>query len=302
MGTENRFEVIIIGGSYAGLSAALTLGRSLRKTLVIDSGKPCNAPTPHSQNFLTHDGKTPAEITAIARKDVEKYKTVTIYDDLAIEGKKTEDGFEITTASGKQFHGSKLIFATGIKDYLPQLEGFAACWGISAIHCPYCHGYEFHGKKTAIWGKGETVMHLAPLVRNLTDQLVILTNGFTDLSEEQTAQLERNGIRLEDKRLMELQHEKGVLKRVVFEDGSSEALDAVYARIPFSQSSDIPAALGCKFSEFGYIEVDGMKQTSVPGVYACGDNSNPMRSVANAVASGNFAGAVVNKTLAEENF
>ena len=128
------YEVLIIGGSYGGLSAAMSLGRSLRKVLVIDSGNPCNASTPHSHNFVTHDGKTPAEIASIARSQVLFYKTVEFRNDAAVQGRKTTDGFEFILAPGKIVHRNKLIFATGIKDQLPDIPGFAACWGISVIH------------------------------------------------------------------------------------------------------------------------------------------------------------------------
>ncbi|HEX2627711.1 MAG TPA: FAD-dependent oxidoreductase, partial [Chitinophagaceae bacterium] len=138
---KEQFDVIIIGGSYSGLAAALALGRALKKVLVIDSGQPCNSPTPHSHNFITQDGKTPKEISTLARKQVEKYNTVKFIEGLAISGTKTVTGFEIQTDSTKIFEAKKLIFATGIKDIMPSIKGHAECWGISIIHCPYCHGY-----------------------------------------------------------------------------------------------------------------------------------------------------------------
>jgi len=147
----NNFDVIIIGGSYAGLSAALALGRSLRKVLIMDSGLPCNRSTPHSHNFLTHDGERPAVIAEQARTKVLAYKTVTWWNGLAVSGRKTGSGFEIITQNDGIFYGRKLIFATGIRDILPDIKGFAECWGISVIHCPYCHGYEFRGEKRLLW-------------------------------------------------------------------------------------------------------------------------------------------------------
>src|SRR5690554_5033007 len=129
--TDNTdFEVIIIGGSYAGLSSAMTLGRSLRNVLVIDSGLPCNRQTPHSHNFLTQDGKTPQEISTLAQKQVEKYESVKFYKGLATTGLKSENGFEITTDTKEIFTAKKLIFATGLKDLMPDIKGFAKSWGI----------------------------------------------------------------------------------------------------------------------------------------------------------------------------
>jgi thioredoxin reductase len=168
---KHHFDTIIIGGSYAGLSAAMALGRSLKNVLIIDSGKPCNSQTPHSHNLITHDGKTPQEISAEAKQQVLKYDTVTFHEGLAINGKKTDDGFEIGTQAGDVFTAKKLIFATGVKDLMPAIKGFQECWGISVVHCPYCHGYEFRDRKTAIMANGERGFHLASLVNNLTNSI-----------------------------------------------------------------------------------------------------------------------------------
>ena len=135
MGTKN-FEVIIIGGSYAGLSAAMALGRSLRKVLVIDGGRPCNRQTPQSHNFITQDGVPPHQITAIAKEQLLQYKTVDFVHDLAVSAEKNKNGFSISTQSGNIVTAKKLIMATGIKDLIPKIKGFAECWGISMIHCP----------------------------------------------------------------------------------------------------------------------------------------------------------------------
>src|SRR5688572_24365219 len=129
------FDVIIIGGSYAGLSAAMALGRSLRNTLILDSGKPCNRQTPHSHNFITHDGQQPKEIAEQAKLEVLRYDSVRFINDLAIEGAKTNQKFQIKTITGNVFTAKKLLFATGITDLHP-IKGMAECWGISILHCP----------------------------------------------------------------------------------------------------------------------------------------------------------------------
>ena len=175
--TDNKnFDVIIIGGSYAGLSSAMALGRSLRNVLIIDNGKPCNIQTPHSHNFLTQDGKTPKDISASAKKEVEKYETIKFYKGIAISGVKIENGFEITTATNDKFTAKKLIFATGIKDTMPNIKGFSECWGISIIHCPYCHGYEHRYQNTGIIANGQKAFHLASMVNNLT-KLILQPNN-----------------------------------------------------------------------------------------------------------------------------
>ncbi|TYP99116.1 thioredoxin reductase [Tenacibaculum adriaticum] len=302
MTDKTIFDAIIIGGSYAGLSSALVLGRSLRNVLVIDSGRPCNRQTPHSHNFLTQDGKTPKEISTIAKQQVEKYKTVQFYDGLAVSGKKNDVGFEIATHSGDIFNSKKLIFASGIKDMMPNIKGFSSCWGISVIHCPYCHGYEFHGKKTGIIANGDKAIHLASLVNNLTKNITLFTVGKADFNTEQIEKLNKHKINIIETEIDEIVHEKGYLNNVVLNNGEKLTFDALYASLPFSQNSDIPSTLGCKLTEHGHIETDGFQKTTIEGVYACGDNTTFMRSVANAVFSGNLTGAVVNGELVNEQF
>jgi thioredoxin reductase len=299
---NKHFEVIIIGGSYAGLAAAMTLGRSLRKTLVIDSSEPCNRFTPHSHNFLTQDGNTPKQITTIARQQVEAYRTVEFQNDYVTDAKKLDDGFEVRTKSGNVFEADKLIFATGIKDIIPGIKGLADCWGKSIIHCPYCHGYEFHHRKTAIWVTPENVWHLAPLVRNLTPDLTLLTNGGIEFTDKELARLDKHDIKIIDAEIAEIAANNGELQHVIFADGSQANFDALYVSLPFEQHCPIPAALGCELTDKGYIKTDTFFKTTVEGVYACGDNASPFRSVANAIANGNFTGAGINRELAIAEF
>ena len=302
MENNTLFDVIIIGGSYAGLSAAMSLGRSLRKVLVIDSGQPCNKQTPHSHNFLTQDGVPPAEIASRAREQLAAYQTITFHHDNVIQAEQTPTGFILRTNAGKTFRGKKLIFATGIKDLLPDIKGMAACWGISVIHCPYCHGYEFREKRTGILSNGNQAFHVTSLVHNLTDTLTILTSGKATFSPEQSERLARHAIAVVEKEVMDIIHENGHLREVVFADGETLSLDCLYAAVPFQQQSDLPGQLGCSLTDKGYIAVNPMQQTTVEGVYACGDNVSMMRSVATAVASGNFTGAAVNMELTQEGF
>ncbi|MBX2871804.1 MAG: NAD(P)/FAD-dependent oxidoreductase [Saprospiraceae bacterium] len=299
---QNNFEAIIVGGSYAGLSAAMALGRSLRKTLIIDANKPCNRQTPHSHNFLTQDGKTPSEISQVAREQVAAYPSIQFYNGFAAAGQRTDDGFAIQTEAGDTFTAKKLIFATGISDIMPEIPGFSDCWGISVIHCPYCHGYEYHGKKTAIMANGERAFHLASLVNNLTDELSLLTIGEADFTPEQRKKLAQHKIQIIESPVVQIEHDQGRVREVVLENGSKLSFDAVYASIPFRQHSDIPVSLGCELTEAGHLVVDEWQKTTVEGVLACGDNSTPFRSVAQAVASGNFAGAFLNMEMTNEAF
>jgi thioredoxin reductase len=302
MKTHDLFDVIIVGGSYAGMSAGLALGRSLRKTLIIDAGLPCNRQTPHSQNFLTQDGSPPAQIAAIAREQLLKYESIEFRSGFVKEAGISGELISVVTDSGERFTGRKLIMASGIRDLLPTIPGLAECWGISVIHCPYCHGYEYRGKKTGILANGDAAIHYAMLVGRLASGLFIYTNGKAEFGEDTRRQLEKNGIPLVETDITAVEHRAGYLTGLRLSSGAFEPLDALYARVPFEQHSGIPAMLGCAFDQQGYIQIDHAQKTSVPNVFACGDNCSPMRSVANAVAGGNLAGAMANMELAKVDF
>jgi thioredoxin reductase len=298
---ENNFDVIIIGGSYSGLSAAMTLGRSLRNVLIIDGGKPCNRQTPHSHNFITHDGKTPKEISELAKEQVLKYETVKFHDGAVVKMEQNSKNFTITTEKEEIFYAKKLILASGIKDIMPNIPGFAESWGISVIHCPYCHGYEVKGEATGILSNEDIAFDFSKLVFNLTKDLTLFTNGKSTLNKEQTEKFNQNKINIVEDEIEKVQHVNGHIQKIIFKNGKEASLKALYAKIGFEQNININD-LGIELNENGFIKVDMMQKTNIPGVFACGDNVTMMRSVANAVAQGNFAGAVVNKELSEEEF
>lgn len=302
MKDNKEFDVIIIGGSYSGLSAGMALGRALRKVLIIDGGKPCNRQTPHSHNFITQDGKTPNEIATIAKQQVERYGTVEFLNGIATKGIKTQNGFELETALGETFHAHKLIFATGIRDNMPDFDGFAECWGISVIHCPYCHGYEVKHEKTGIIGNGEYGFEFSTLISNWTNDLTLFTNGTSTLTTQQREKLEKLHIKIVETAIERLEHIDGHLENIIFIDGTKADIKAAYARCLFEQHCPIPEILGCELTEDGYIRVNHLHKTTVNGVFACGDNVTRIRTVANAVAMGTITGMMVNKELIEEKF
>ncbi len=302
MRDNKDFDVIIIGGSYSGLSAGMALGRALRNVLIIDSGKPCNIQTPHSHNFLTQDGKTPKEISELGRQQVEKYDSVKFHSGLATSCIKTENGFEISTQANNKFTAKKLLFATGIKDIMPDIKGFSECWGISVIHCPYCHGYEVKKEKTGILADGNFAFHYAQLIRNWTKDLTIFTNGKSTLTQEQIDKIKRHNIPIVEKEISSLKHQSGKIQEIIFADNSTFELKAIYSRPDFEQHCKIPELLGCELTEQGLIKVDMFQKTTVENIFACGDNTSPFRAVSYAVATGNIAGAVLNNTMTEEEF
>ena len=294
---SKEFEIIIIGGSYAGLSAAMALGRSIRKVLIIDSGLPCNSVTLHSHNFLTQDGETPYSISLKAKDQLMKYPTVSFVSELAIRGKKIDAGFEIETSSGNKYTSKKLIIASGIKDDVSKIEGLEACWGKTIVHCPYCHGYEFREEITGILANSDAAYHYAQLIGNLTNKLKIFTNGKADFTSAQKENIAKHNIEIVEKEIQAFKHSDGNLIGIVFKDASFEELKALYYRPEFNQHCTIPESLGAELNELGYLNIDDDNQTTVKGMYAIGDCSSAMRSVANAVADGNKIGAKLNMEI-----
>jgi thioredoxin reductase len=270
--------------------------------LIIDDGKPCNRQTPHSHNFITHDGKTPAAIATLAKEQVQLYNTIKFFNGLAITGNAIKNSFEIRVSSGEIFSAKKLIFATGIKDILPNIQGLAACWGISVLHCPYCHGYEVRHEKTGILGNGAMAFDFTRLISNWTNDLTLFTNGASTFTTEQIEQLEKHNINIVEKEIESLEHSDGYIQNISFNDGSKFSITALYAPVPFEQHCTIPALLGCELTEEGYVKIDSFMETTVAGIFACGDNASTMRTVANAVAMGTTAGMIASKKMILDEF
>lgn len=295
MRKATQYDVIIIGGSYSGLAAAMALGRAMRRVVVIDSGVPCNRQTPHSHNFLTQDGSSPHDISMLAKQQVAAYDTVEFLNDLAVHSEHTAHGFEIQTKTGVILTAQKLIFATGIQDNMPQIEGFSECWGKSVLHCPYCHGYEVRGVPTGIIGNGESGFEMAKLIHHWASDCTIFTQGKATFTPEQLSALERHSIQVDERKIEVIQHTGGYVHSLVFEGGATMPIHVLYSRQHFTQHCNLPELLGCTLTEDGYLAVDAMQRTTIPGIFACGDNSTRMRTVANAIAAGTTAGMMLTK-------
>ncbi|TBO40061.1 NAD(P)/FAD-dependent oxidoreductase [Pedobacter kyonggii] len=296
------FDVIIIGGSYAGLSAALTLGRSTRNVLVIDAGKPCNRQTPHSHNFLTHDGHKPADISKAAKAEVLKYPTIRFLEGKATSTKQIDGGFNVGVENGENFTTRKILLATGLKDVLPDIKGLAECWAISAIHCPYCHGYEVKNEKIGLLMNGEHAFEMAKNLHLWNKDLTILTNGKSQLSAEQAEKLKSKSITIIEDEVVELLHNNGYLKDVVFKDGEKLALKAIYVKSDVEQHLNFHEQLGFELTDLKTIKVDEQQQSTAKGVYAAGDCATLFRSLSIITAAGTMAAVVMNKEMISEDF
>lgn len=302
MASQQTYEVIIVGGSFAGLSAAMALGRSLRKVLIIDCGRPCNKQAPFSHNFITHDGANPASLLQKAKEEVMSYPTVSWLHDTVLKGAAHGGLFTLQTEHSGSISAHKVLFATGIRDIMPDIEGFEQCWGISAIHCPYCHGYEVKDTSIGILGNGDTGFQFAKFLHHWSRNISILSNGTATFSMDQRQLLEKHNISIIEKEIQALVHENGQMRQVLFKDQSLLDLHAIFTRPAFEQHCKIPHALGCELTDNGLIKVDQHQRSTVPGIFAAGDNSHFFRALSVATASGTLAGATINWELIDKGF
>ncbi|WP_187271063.1 NAD(P)/FAD-dependent oxidoreductase [Neolewinella aurantiaca] len=292
--SDSNFEIVIIGGSYAGLSAALALGRARRKVLVVDAGEPCNRFTPHAQNFLTRDGTPPAELRRLAMADVKKYPTVTFREARVTKLDGELDEFQVFFGENESATARRVIIAVGVVDLLEDIPGLAECWGTSVIHCPYCHGYEYNDQPTGYLSNTPDTPGFPKMLLNWTPDVTVFTNGPAEFEPEA---LQKMNVSLNEQKIVELRHEAGCLREVVLEGGETVSLAALYYRPPFRLGSASIAGLAPELQESGHIKTDAQQRTSIPGIFAVGDCAHPMRSVAIAVAAGNVAGAMANHDL-----
>jgi thioredoxin reductase len=294
-------DVIIVGGSVAGLSAALYLGRMRRKVIIFDTGTPCNRFSHASHGFLTRDGAPPGTLLQLGREQLQPYTTISVRAEAVGEIALQANGFQITSETGV-YKARKVLLATGVRDELPPLPNVAQFWGRSVFHCPYCDGWEWRDQPLAIYGNGDHALHIAKLVRNLTADLVICTGEAATFSPEDRQLCAANGIRIIEKPVVGLEGVDGQLTSIGFADGTQLARRALYLAPKLVQQSDLAARLGCSLSEDGFVQVDGSMQTTVAGVYAAGDMTKNMRQVVAAAAQGATAGGMINLALSNEDF
>ena len=296
------FDVVIVGGGAAGLSSALVLGRARRRTLVLDTGSPRNAPSPAAHGVLTRDGTPPAELLRIGRDQLRPYDSVELRDHGAADARAVDGGFEVDLGGGESVHARRLLLAHGVADDLPEIPGMREMWGTSVLHCPYCHGWEVRDEPLAFFGSGQAAMEMVPLLLGWSRDLVLCSDGSAGLDDAQRAALARHGVAVREEPVARLEGRGGVLERIVFADGSTLPRRAVFTRPAQRLGSDLAARLGCEHTETGLLRVDEWGATTVPGVYAAGDITTPMQQVVRAAATGSLAAAAINRALAVEDF
>lgn len=291
-------DVIVVGGSYAGLSASLQLARARKRVLVIDAGLRRNRFSGESHGFLGQDGRSPAAIAEEARAQLLAYPTVSFIEGSAAGATGTPDSFSVTMSHGERHEGRRIILAGGVTDVLPEIPGLEAQWGAGAMACPYCHGYELDQGQLAVIATGPLSVHHAMVVSEW-GQTTLFLNDTLELDGEHEEQFERRGVAIERTRIGSVEGPRGQ-PELVFCDGRRLPFAGLFVATTVKLASDIPAQLGCELSETplgNLIKVDAMQATSVPGVFACGDATSPMASIALAVGSGVVAGGAAHRSL-----
>lgn len=294
-----HYDVIIIGGSFAGLSAAMQLARARRQVLLVDAARPRNRYAAHAHGFLGQDGVPPQEIVANARAQLARYPTLSFLDGEAIQALAQDGGFAVVMAGGEQVRGARLILATGMRDELPPLPGLQARWGQTVLHCPYCHGFEVAGEPLGVLAAHPMSVHQAMLLPDW-GPTTYFTQGQFEPSPEDARHLASRGVHVERTPVVALLGEAPALTGVVLDDGREMPLRALFVASRVHMASPLAGQLGCEFDEGPLgpvIRVDDMKQTTVPGVFAAGDASTPMSNATLASASGVMAGVCAHRSL-----
>jgi thioredoxin reductase len=293
------YDVIVVGGSFAGQAAAIQLARARRRVLIIDAAAPRNRYAKAAHGLVGHDGKPPRAIVQEATRQLLAYPTAGVLDGEAVQAERIDDTFQVTLADGRRETAHRLVLATGVKDHLPDIEGLWDRWGSTVIHCPYCHGYEVRDRPLGSLASSPHSWHQA---RMLPDwgPTTFFTQGEYEPDPEQLAALERRGVRIERTPIVAVRGDAPGLNAVELADGRVVELGALFVAPRTTIASPLAVQLGCAVVDgpMGpYIQVDDWKATSVPGVYAAGDAAQAMQNASLAMASGTLAGVGAHQSL-----
>jgi len=295
---DRTWDCIIVGAGAAGLSAALVLGRARRRTLVIDAGGQSNSVAHGIGGFLGQDGRPPAEFYSAGRDELAAYPTVELICGEVTGGARNDAGFGLELADGAHEMGRRVLLATGMDYRFPELPGIAERWGRSVFHCPFCHGWEVRDRPLGVLDRGASGAHRALLLRAWSDDVMLLADGPAELDAQDAARLRAAEVTIDERSVAELRGPNGGLTAVGFADGTERTCGGLLIPVTLHQRSALADQLGAAASDPGAIAVDAVEvdprfQTSVPGLFAAGDLSAQMPSVANAVATGANAAAMI---------
>lgn len=297
--TLKSYDVVIVGGGPAGLSAALMFGRARKSALLCDGGTPRNARAHGVHNFLTRDGMPPSEMRAEALKQIAVYPTVETRSELVAQVAKVGARFEVSLASGVKVAARRVLLATGVVDIVPEIPGFSEVWGYSSYQCPYCHGYEVRDKAWAVCVTSAPYVDWGLLMLGWTRDVTIVTHGAT-LDEESLAKLASAGLPVMTSKIARVDQRDGQIEALVLEDGSRVVCDAFFYK-PDQKPVALVAALGLELDERGIVKVSMMRESSLAGVHVAGDASTMMQGAAMAAAEGTMTAAMMNHALTLES-
>ena len=297
------YDVVIVGGGAAGLSAALVLGRCRRSVLLFDDGQARNAASHAIHCLLGHEGLPPRELIARARSELERYATVAIRMERVTEIAAEGGAFSIACADGSKATARKILLATGLKDDVPQIEGIERFYGRSVHHCPYCDGFEHRDTPIAVYGAGDKGAGLALMMKQWSDDVILLTDAQGDVSPAMLERLDAHGIGVRNDKISKLEGTgDGILHTIHFTGGETLAREALFFTTGCRQQSDLWALLGCaRDKKGGIVTTEVTEESSVPGVYVAGDASRDVLLVAVAIAEGAKAGVAINRALLKDD-
>lgn len=296
-------DCAVIGGGPAGLNASLVLGRARKQTVLFDDNKPRNIVTSEAHGFITRDGIDPQELKRIAQDELAEYPNIQIEKQRVQSIVKEQELFHIETEQGDHFKARKVILATGFKEVLPAIDRLNEFYGKSLFSCPFCDGWELRDRPLVVLAEIPGAFHMVKVASNWTDDLIVCTNGKPVLSIEEKEILEKNSIKVNEKKIRSLIGTNGKLEAIEFEDGESLSRTGGFVASEWIQASGFGTSLGCELNERGGVETDRFQRTNVEGVFACGDTvmDGPSQLII-AAAEGSMAGISVNGELLEEKF
>jgi len=293
-------DAIIIGGSFAGLAAALQLGRARRRVTVLDTGLPRNRFAGHSHGLLGHDHRPPLDILAEARQQLARYPTIRLVRARADSVSGANDDFSVRTGDGESFGARRLVLSYGVADQMPDVPGFAECWGTSIVPCPYCDGFEVAGRHWGLVWSSPQSHQSARLFHDWTDKLTVFADGH-DIAPDIQADLARRKIAVVDGRISEIAHHNGRIGTVNLDTRRNIAVDILFANPRNKPSASLHESLGLATVDTPVgiaLKVDERRQTSMPGIYAAGDLTTPfLPSVTQASWQGAMAGIFAQQSM-----
>nr|WP_088103420.1 NAD(P)/FAD-dependent oxidoreductase [Halalkalibacter urbisdiaboli] len=296
-------DCAVIGGGPAGLNAALVLGRSRRKTILFDDNKPRNAVTSESHGFITRDGIHPQEFKRIAQEELSRYPDVRIEKQRVQRINKENTLFQVEIENGEVYSAKKIILATGFKEVLPDIPRVKEFYGKSLFSCPFCDGWELRDRPLAVIANNQKAFHMAKLVSNWTNDLIIFTNGSKVLSLEEQELLKSKGISINEKKIAAFIGKEGMLEKIQFEDETAVLREGGFIATEWKQAASFDSSLEYTLNEQGGIVTDSWQRTNTEGVFACGDTriAGPSQLII-AAGEGCMAAMAVNGALIEEKF